>query len=764
MSKPLIKIQQDKLSLVGSIPQGNPRVISIMGKARMGKSTFLNAIVTHLTRESQAPFKAQDSDDHCTRGIDSYYLESHNLLLLDSQGLDYEDASHDPLLLLFLYLVSDLIIFNDTRRLENGALKLMEPICAFTNYLDIDTVVKPKLYFRIFDSDVKDADKNLEKVLGTYNDQYQSIRNSIKHLFDADIRLLKTEPLDRIAKELLHTNAYGILLEEEYYGFRAAIQQILKASENSTPKTILNKVPDLVNLINNNQEIRIEKLDVVKLQAENDIHKWIEANVAPNMYSSIQVDGTQKTFEENVNPRIFQRDNVLRSFAKRFKDVEDSIRSPYYNQLNEKMTKPIEDAKEQSRKLASDRIAPLLKETQAFKFQEISSTNNSFSTIPDTFWNTFFQPFTKVQNAVATLYNPVKTEVLDWTTKSCNSVKSTVESLREEEMRQFNVFSEDCSHIEHNFKDFTLKAIEKNSMNDARLVTENSKILQTIVGQTMANQQAAITNFIKPKTINFSFNAARELFIQHFMNISSAGLNANYDLTKSRLESMRNNLLGQIASPDFPALRKLIEAKEHYLQGRILSCTPLVGNMIRNNPEIEFISDEIGTNLMSDAADHKIMTKKTHAATYEKVYHEAFAKLLIKGYCKKDDGPLIFETIHNKGTWPSITIQFKQNPNIYEKYLLSLFKHQVAKLYCQKVNTGFVFPKRLDINEFPKNTYMPKKVHPHTHPHNLNQQFLCKSCNKNKKIEAEGCQCVATLYCTECSVGHTTSCPLYMYM
>lgn len=754
MSKALIKIVNDKLTLVGSLPTSNPRVISIMGKARMGKSTFLNAIVTHLTRQSQAPFKAMDSDDHCTRGIDSYFLESHNLLLLDSQGLDYEDASHDPMLLLFLYLVSDLIIFNDTRRLENGALKLMEPICAFTNYLDIDTVVKPKLYFRIFDSDVKDPAKNLEKVLGTYPDQYQSIRNSIKHLFDADLCLLKTEPLDRPAKLMLENNMYAELLREEYLGFKVAIQQILHASQSSKQKTILNKVPELVSLINNNQEIRIEKLDVVKLQAENDIHKWIEANVSPVMYSSITVDGTQKSYDENVVPRIEQREAVLRSFAKRFKDVEDSIRTPYYDQLNGKMTEPIEAAKEQSRKLAMIKVEPLLKQAQTHKFQEVSSTNNSFSTIPETFWNSFFTPFIKVQTAVTNLYNPVKQEMTDWVNKSCNEVKSTMDKLREEEMKQFNAFSDDCARVEHSFNKHTLQGVEKNPMNDTLLCTENSKILQTMVGQVMAYQSGSITKFIKPRTLTFSFRDAKDFIIEQLFNVPTSNIGANYDLTKSRLESMRSNLLQQISDPNFPALRKLVEVKEQYLQGKLLPNTSVVNVMIRNNPEIEFISDNIAVQLMSDANTYPIMTKKTQLASYEKIYNEAFGKLLSKGYCKQHDGNLIFETSKSESF---ITLNFKSKPTRYELSIHDLFKHQVTKLYCQRVNSGLVFPTRMDISAAAKRPVTPP------HPgHPLKQQFLCKSCNKNIKIETEGCQCIASCYCQSCSLGHVASCPLYI--
>ena len=101
------------------------RVVSIIGKARMGKSTFLNAMVNHIEGTSTRPFATQSDDNHCTRGIDYYYSKSKSILLLDCQGLALEDSSHDPLLLLITYLTSDVIVFNERMMLQNEALKLL---------------------------------------------------------------------------------------------------------------------------------------------------------------------------------------------------------------------------------------------------------------------------------------------------------------------------------------------------------------------------------------------------------------------------------------------------------------------------------------------------------------------------------------------------------------------------------------------------------------------------------------------------------------
>jgi ABC-type cobalamin/Fe3+-siderophores transport system ATPase subunit len=176
-AKSFIKFDGKKLRLEDDLdlPTTTPvKVLSILGKARMGKSTFLNTIVSKLTGENTNVFNCQTGIEHCTIGVDYCFLPEHNLLLLDSQGLANGDAQHDPALLLFIYLISDVIIFNDSKILQNEALKLIEPICAFMTYIeDIDNYIKPNLIFRLSDGKlVKDTKKNLSNVLAQHDDQY----------------------------------------------------------------------------------------------------------------------------------------------------------------------------------------------------------------------------------------------------------------------------------------------------------------------------------------------------------------------------------------------------------------------------------------------------------------------------------------------------------------------------------------------------------------------------------------------------------------
>jgi hypothetical protein len=708
MSQPFVKIMNNKLSLVGSIPNGNPRVISILGKARMGKSTFLNAIVSHLRNSSQAPFKAMDCDDHCTRGIDSFYMEDQNLLLLDSQGLDYEDASHDPHLLLLLYILSDVIIFNDTRRLENGALKLMEPVCAFTNYLDIDTVVKPKLFFRIFDSDVKDAAKNLEKVLGTYQDQYQSIRNSIKHLFHSDISLLKTESLDRPAKMMLANNMYRELLNEPL-GFRDAIQTILVASQSAEKKSVLGSVPDFIHKINSNEEIAIEKLDVVKLQAENDIHKWIQDSVPAEDYSEMTVDGTQKSFEQVVEPRKNRKKAHLTAFTKRFKDVEESIRGPFYKALAERLDKPIQNAIESSRQKAMERVKIQNTNAHATRdFPVVNSLTNSFTTVPSEYWHTYLGVFNTLEASIDAVFEPIKKELSDWISQIRFVLNRTLDTIRDEEIKEKQAVSKVSAEMLLGMSAWMVKYVEDLDM--AKVLTQNNnEIMNEVKNAYIAEFEKQIQTLIPRRKVYFKMTATG-ILVPCIEMLSGTNIQT-YDLIKTIYDTFVDKVTFFTSNLDTEVRISIVEQKEAFLVGKLLpSSTPIKGGqldgiqgwrmhpwtqkVITANPEIQFIDDEIIRRHLQMPIDHNsysVLTSRTHFDTFGILYSQTINDLLEKKYVTQPySSQIIHAETHQPGKETVINAYACQTK--YDAIVGDLFIKRLQKNFCKKTVEGFAFP------------------------------------------------------------------------
>lgn len=719
MAQPFVKILDNKLTLVGQVPQGNPRVVSILGKARMGKSTFFNTVVSHLRKKSEAPFKAIYGDEHCTRGIDSYFLPDHNLLLLDSQGLDYEDASHDPHLLLLLYILSDVIIFNDTRRLENGALKLMEPVCTFTNYLDIETVIKPKLYFRIFDSDVRDAQKNLDKVLGSYQDQYQSIRNSIKHLFDADIRLLKTEPLDRPAKMMLENNMYKELLGESL-GFKEAVEAILKAANSMTQKSALTQVPNILEQINSNEEISIEKLDVVKLQAENDIHKWIETMIPDSVYAAMEVDGTQKCFDDVVEPRKNQKKSILTAFTKRFRDVEENIRGPFYRSINAKMEAPIQRAIEDSKYKARIMYAGTLQIAQADRdFHAVNSFNNSFTTIPEDYWRGYLRQFYELQERIQNLYEPVRLEIDQWISDVLSTVNKTLEKIKAEEKNQAGAVQKLLDEEAGTIEEYLLEKIP--SSITKQTVIQTNKEIMTALYKSKIDELVDTVAAMTPRHI-VSFRLENKKMIPRVIVSDEIKYPVEYDLVKEFHTEFADSLQMYLDAHDTLVSKELTEKKKLFLYNKLFPCfmelphTPHDGfrngphswttKLIQSNPEIVFVQDNIAAQALNQNSVYSIMTNETQIDTYLSLYEEVLQILVQKGYCKTEEAKdkiMMLDAVENRKKEVSplqgenTLLRFADTKNRYDQLLQDLFKKRLVKEYCKQVTQKNFFPEPYDV-------------------------------------------------------------------
>lgn len=71
-----------------------------MGTSRDGKSTFLNVFAKYMCDNNKktvwrSPFTAMASDDPITREIDYYEIDDR-CMLFDCQGMQLDDAKHDP--------------------------------------------------------------------------------------------------------------------------------------------------------------------------------------------------------------------------------------------------------------------------------------------------------------------------------------------------------------------------------------------------------------------------------------------------------------------------------------------------------------------------------------------------------------------------------------------------------------------------------------------------------------------------------------------
>jgi len=684
------------------------KVLSILGKARMGKSTFLNTIISKLTNTNTKVFNCQTGIGHCTIGIDYCFLPDHNLLLLDSQGLANGDAQHDPALLLFIYLISDVIIFNDSKILQNEALKLIEPICAFMTYIeDITNYVKPHLIFRLSDCElVKDTQENLDQVLAPHDDQYQSIRHSVVELFQDPISLVKTAPLDRNEKVLMESSKYIELLESDENLFNSSINTVLDILKTTTARpNILSKLSEIVELINTNSKISIDKLDVVALLASNEIMSWIN-EIDSSLYSPIKVDGTQETYTKNVEPRIAEVKKKIAAFKRRFLKVSPSLKNAQLKTLEAKLNEPIKVAQALSEKMAEKSIKTFvdLAINADRDLLEIKTDMRSLSETDDaTIKTSYLSKFMTLQQACTDIVEPVKQKYDAIVKKVIDDFFKTVAICREQELAEKKLVIDYCKDTIDSFESWSTMMVD--TFNTSDILIKNTDIIASWINSILDNTRTFIKGNIKIRSIRSSYSS-RILNSNIFKG--KGDISMSYDLihdTYTEFETTITQLANSARSKEL-----INEAKERLLEKKIFVDPIQVKKIYLNNPDIQFVCDMVLLDSMvNDSTGIRksklpYMTKRTWETVYHPLYMSAMSVLTKKGLCRESDAfhkYIISIPEDNIDEVNRITLGLPSyiDYSVYESHVSEMITYQMKKIYCKKIVEGFSFPTELQIIE-----------------------------------------------------------------
>lgn len=682
MASPFVKIHEDRLTQVGNVGiKGDPRirVISILGKARMGKSTLLNSIVSFLTQKNCAPFQTQDDDEHCTRGIDSYFLEKEGLVLLDCQGLSLEDSSHDPALLLFAYMVSDIIIFNERMMLQNEALKLLEPVCTFMTYIDVDAIKKPKLFFRISDGDiVKTPVKNLEKVMATYRDQYQSIRDSIKHLFQPEIGIVKTDTLDRGAKSDLTGGKYLSLLAAKAFGFESAITSILTSLPlGHSGAAWLSLIPQIINGINGNSKITIEKLDLVSQTAKLELVEWINA-IPKETYDPIVVDATQATYEANVESRKAVKKSLLASFKRKFKHIAAEIKDPYYRQIDDALSKIIATATETTLKRANTEISDLFaKCKEPTILPPISSAIVPISDLLNEVSRLFYdcnKNFKFLKNLCVTLYKPVRSKVEEWLGAQLTVMAAAVTDVAALETAERSDIQRVCDQLYIDASNFAV------TIDDSDLYLSHKSIITEHLNKILARAVKEISACVN----------VREIVLE------MKGEKLSYSIYTR----------GNVCSMNFPLIKPIYEKFVHSLQElykdpSIVQAIKIAKHNVLDKHTFSYHT----TTLLKDETFMRVVpfsgsvpqwegyfiTAETYKKTIAPIIESMLRRLIEKGYVKAGSER---EYVTHMEEGNIVVVKFEAQK--LNRFLSNtFFVHQFGKALLRAETAGTVLPTAL---------------------------------------------------------------------
>jgi len=312
----LITINDGKIDLLYKIelPINNKpiSVISILGAPKSGKSTLANCIATCLLN-NQTNFNLFNTKTelNLNYGIEYVLIETkdRNILILDFIEKTERDLLNTSKILLFIYLVSDVILYNEKNKDNlNQNTKNYFSILKKINLSNKNEYSLSTLLFNIY---------------GNENDMdtYEEIIDNINNLF-FKIDINNIEIVDKNNIDLLNNNKYKDFLSVESK-YSAVCENIVKnLYENNKCKDISSFYKLLENIkleINNNIDWNNLMFNNI---SQEDINKWKEENITKskniNIISDDLLTGTEEQYINYLKPLNDNMDEILVNYKDYF--------------------------------------------------------------------------------------------------------------------------------------------------------------------------------------------------------------------------------------------------------------------------------------------------------------------------------------------------------------------------------------------------------------------------------------------------------------
>ena len=517
--KKFITIENNEIKMINDmrISDKPNKIISFIGNARTGKSTLMNCFLSYLFNDNIKLFNTSANlNSHCTTGIDMLELEfdKYNLILLDVQGLELQDSSDDCKLIIFVYLISNLIIFNPKTILDNTVLSSLQSLTSIITYYDnIDSNKnKPGLFFRPRDINPDaefDPTSNLSDMLSDTKDQFLNVRSSIKKLFHT-IESVPTYSLDRKELKLLSNNNFIDFINNTDNGFKNLCSHFDNIITNIKSSTDKNNFINIIENINGNKKIDFNIFDITKREAELDIKEWILKNINISMYDEpIESDGTQLNYDTFIQPRIDYSNEILAKFDERFIKTTPKIKATFRKEINDIFMKHINDSTHKSQAIANTFLSGIYNDKIKTCNYNTVIHNVTGLYSGDTNWINFIQ----IEEIKQELFNYIKNTV--W-----------LESVKTSFLIRLNIF---INSIETK----TMKMIKILDKKFNKYINEQSDIIKTFIDEQNISDNDINNIYMNFNTIigdicsKFNVDIIDKLVYPYFE------INISYDNSKS---------------------------------------------------------------------------------------------------------------------------------------------------------------------------------------------------------------------------------------
>ena len=319
------------------------KIITCIGDYGIGKSTTLNALCSYAIRSGTKPFVSASKSDTtkrqivcntiagCTKGLQGAIIETKDecALFIDVQGLLSLESQTDPIVLLYCYGISDIIIVNIQEKFDDRSLEILDLITKYSKYFkEASCSHKPHILFRVMNAD---ADTNSHVL----NAQYGSMvleKNMYQKMtkFYADNYFNKTDP------PFIWTGRPDAALIKEYdrsgnilefiantKGYPEACKEFWNTIYNKVPCrtiSILQHLIDSATAINANfSKLTYGPIDIDDRCDDNIMKEWLDSmlNNSGKYYNLTQLPDVMNC-SSDTHTVIRNREYLVAEFEKDF--------------------------------------------------------------------------------------------------------------------------------------------------------------------------------------------------------------------------------------------------------------------------------------------------------------------------------------------------------------------------------------------------------------------------------------------------------------
>ena len=539
-------------------------IVSIVGKARTGKSYLMNLLLNN-NNSSLPPsgFQISSRLSSCTKGIwlwntprTSPQSQNTKIIFIDSEGTNSTDLStktYDSKIFALIVLISSLFIYNthgniDERSIGDLALAAHLSNTVATNVIEDDLMINklaPKFIWVLRDFVLDKIDPETGKEITSNEYLELCLRNKLlgKNGVGMENNLIRENIIKYFKERECITLPRPVDLEEDLYKLDEIPFEQLKPNFRSEFLKLKTKVYE---------EARIKRIGNKKINGPilvgllTQFIKSLNSKIIPNINTAIEniiINEIEKSYEKN---RKLWKKNYIKINTDNMHNIRDIynikyfIMNEYSSVLNE--NKEIKYTKK-FMEIYDDNKNKLEKEIQNDIIELINNKNNKIKNI------IMKDVINKYENI--DIYSNANFDKLNLEKKEKNLILKLLEN-------NFNIFIQDLKNnsiINNNNNDIIfdiiIKQDKKNSIKAIKEITEISK-------KEFDNTLNEINKEIKKEELNDISNEINQ------MNTINETLNTKYDLLNEELDIKEKELSHLIGK-----YTRLAEKKEKILKNII---------------------------------------------------------------------------------------------------------------------------------------------------------------------------------------------------